>query len=296
MPNSMKITPFSNGCGAEVAGVNLARVSRDESDAIYQAFLCQQVLVIREQAMTPLEQVAFSELFGELEWQENALYAHPDHDKVLILSNEIRADGSAVGVVDAGDFWHSDSSHHELPVNATILQSLAIPSQGGDTDFCNMHAAYEALSDEVKEKICGRYGVHHVSKAINPRVTISNDRPGAKDFYEARIKDRPKVLQPLVRTHDETGRQALYVSPRFTIAIDGMDDEEAQPLLDQLFAAITVASRPYHHRHKYCNGDVVMWDNRSVVHRATGGYKLPDIRRLHRTTVVGDTKPFYRPN
>jgi taurine dioxygenase len=296
MPNSMKITPFASGCGAQITGVNLARLSRDESDAIYQAFLDQQVLVIRDQAMTPLEQVAFSEMFGELEWQENRLYAHPDHDKVLILSNEIRPDGTAVGVVDAGDFWHSDSSHHEIPVNATILQSVSISSEGGDTDFCNMYAAYAALPDDVKQKIAGRYGVHHVSKAINPRVTISADRPDAKEFYAARIKDRPKVLQPLVRTHDETGRQALYVSPRFTIGIDGMDDDQAQPLLDQLFAAITTAARPYHYRHKYRDGDVVMWDNRSVVHRATGGYKLPDIRRLHRTTVVGDTKPFYRPD
>ena len=81
-----------------------------------------------------------------------------------------------------------------------------------------MYAAYDALPDEVKAQIAGRFGVHHVSKAINPRVTISPSRPGAKDFYETQAKNRSKVVQPLVRTHDETGRQALYVSPRFTIA------------------------------------------------------------------------------
>jgi taurine dioxygenase len=292
----MKVTPFHGDCGAEVTGVNLAKLSELEADAIYRAFLDHQMLVIRDQALTPLEQVAFSERFGELEWQENARYAHPEHDKVLVLSNEIRPDGTAVGVVDAGDFWHSDSSHHEMPVKATILQSIKIPSEGGETDFCNMYAAYNALPDAIKRKIAGRNGVHHVSKALNPRVTISEGRPDAKEFYQARIKDRPKVLQPLVRTHDDTGRQALYVSPRFTIAIDGMDDEEAQPLLDQLFATITDPARPYHYRHTYRDGDVVMWDNRCLVHMATGGYNRDDIRRLHRTTVVGDKKPFYRPD
>lgn len=291
----MKIAAFENGLGAEVTGVDLARFSRAEADGIYQALLDHQVLVIRNQAMTPLQQVAFSEIFGELEWQENAQHAHPDHDKVLILSNEIRPDGTAVGVVDAGDFWHSDSSHHERPVKITILQSIRNPSRGGDTDFCNMYAAFDALPDDVKEKVAGRFGVHHVSKVLNPRVTVSPDRPGAKDFYETQAKARAKVLQPLVRTHDETGRQALYVSPRFTIAIDGMDDAEAQPLLDRLFATVTAKARPYHYRHKYRDGDVVMWDNRCVVHRATGGYGLPDIRRLHRTTVVGE-KCFYRSN
>ena len=290
----MKLTPFDRGFGAEITGVDLARFTRTDADDIYQAFLDHQVLVIRDQKMAPLEQVAFTEIFGELEWQENAQHAHPDHDKVLILSNEIRPDGTAVGVVDAGDFWHSDSSHHEEPVKITILQSVKNPSRGGDTDFCDMYAAYDALPDAVKEKIAGRFGVHHVSKAVNPRVTISPSRPGAQDFYENQAKIRSKVVQPIVRTHDETGRNALYVSPRFTIAIDGMDDAEAQPLLDQVFAGITSKARPHHYRHKYRDGDVVMWDNRCLVHRATGGYGLPDIRRMHRTTVVGQ-KAFYKP-
>jgi taurine dioxygenase len=148
----------------------------------------------------------------------------------------------------------------------------------------------------LREKIAGRFGVHHVSKAINPRVSISTARPGAKELYEEQAKLRSKVLQPLVRTHEETARQALFVSPRFTISIDGMEDAEAQPLLDQLFGTITDPARPHHYRHKYSNGDVVMWDNRNVVHRATGGYSLSDIRRMHRTTVAGNVRPFYKSN
>lgn len=290
----MKINAFKNGFAAEITGVDL----RDPSDAlredVHQAILAHQVICVRDQKLSPLEQVSFTEFFGPLEWQENKQHAHPDHDKVLVLSNELRPDGTAVGVVDAGDFWHSDSSHHEEPVMYTILQSIRNPATGGDTEFCNMYAVYEALPAETKKKIEGRFGIHHVSKKLNPRTTISPSRPGAADFYEFQAKARPEVRQPLVRTHDETGRQALYASPRFTLRIEDMDDAEAQPLLDELFAYVTHKKRPYHYRHKYRDGDLVMWDNRCVLHRATGGYGLPEIRRMHRTTVIGG-KAFYRP-
>lgn len=291
----MKVSPFANDFGAEITGIDLRDPSDELADAVWQALVDYHVIVVRDQDLSPLEQVSFSERFGELEWQENAQHAHPEHDKVLVLSNEIRADGTAVGVVDAGDFWHSDSSHHDRPVTATILMSIRNPETGGDTEFADMHAILDALPAETRKKIEGRYGVHHVSKVLNPRVTISPSRPGAKDFYESQAKNRPQVLQPLIRTHDESGRQALYCSPRFTIGIDGMDDAEAQPLLDELFSYITDRKRRWHYRHKYRDGDFVMWDNRSVCHRAVGGYGLPDIRRMHRTTVVGE-KAFYKPD
>lgn len=290
----MKINPFDNNFGAEITGVDLRDPSQEIKDAVYQAFLDHQVLVIRDQELSPLQQVAFTEIFGELEWQENAQHSHPEHDKVLVLSNELRPDGSAVGVVDAGDFWHSDSSHHEEPVKITVLQSIRNPKTGGDTEFCDMYRVYDALPDDIKAKIAGRNAIHHVSKALNPRVTISPSRPGAADFYETQAKNRAPVSQPLVRTHDETGRQALYASPRFTLKIEDMDDAEAQPLLDELFKYVTDRKRPYHYRHKYRDGDLVMWDNRCTLHRATGGYGLPDIRRMHRTTVIGP-KAFFKP-
>ena len=291
----MKVTPLSPVLGAEVTGIDLSEpLARATVDEIYRRFLDHQVLVFRNQSLTPLRQVEFTERFGALEWQENAQHAHPDHDKVLVLSNEIRPDGTAVGVVDAGDFWHSDSSHHERPVKITLLHSLSNPSRGGDTEFCNMYAVHDALPAALRERIAGRTAIHHVSKVLNPRVTVSPSRPGAKDFYEAQARNRPEVAQPMIRTHDDTGRQALYVSPRFTIRIVGMDDSEGQPLLDELFAYVTDRKRRYHYRHKWDDGDLVMWDNRCLCHRAFGGYGLPDVRRMHRTTVVGE-KAFYRP-
>ena len=292
----MRILPFKNQCGAEIVDVNLAHITDGEAAAIRQAYLDHQIVVVRDQSLSPQEQFEFSARFGPIEQQENHQFSHPENDKVVILSNEIRDDGTAVGVVDAGDFWHSDSSHHAVPVTLTILQSVVNPRSGGTTDFCNMYAAFSALPDQVKEKVAGRSGIHHVSKALNPRVVISNNRPDAKAYYEKQVASRAKVAQPIVRTHEETGRQALYVSPRFTIGIEGMEDAEAQPLLDQLFASINDSLRPYHYLHRYRDGDLILWDNRCLVHRAMGGYKLPDIRRMHRTTVAGETRPFYRPD
>ena len=109
----------------------------------------------------------------------------------------------------------------------------------------------------------------------------------AKDFYENQAKIRPAVIQPLVLTHPETRQKSLYCSPRFTIGIQGMTEEEADPILDALFTRITDRKRSYHYRHKYKRNDLVLWDNRCVCHRAVGGYGLPEIRRMHRTVVAG---------
>lgn len=285
----MEVTPVSDIMGAEVTGVDLS-VPMDEETrtALREAFLKYQVLVIRDQHLSPLEQVAFSSQWGELEIPDNVQHTHGDSNRVMILSNEIRPDGSAVGVVDGGDFWHSDSSHHTVPSMITILQSIRHPSKGGDTEFCNMYKVYEDLPEETKAKIEGKFGIHHVSKVKNKRVTVSPGRPGAKDFYEMQAKTRDDVIQPFVLTHPETGRKALYCSPRFTIGIQGMTEEEADPILDELFSYITDRKRRWHYRHKWQDNDLVFWDNRCVCHRAVGGYGLPDIRCLHRTVVAGD--------
>lgn len=285
----MKVTPVSDIVGAEVTDIDLSRpLDADTRSALRQALYDHQVLVIRDQTLTPAQQVAFSRNWGDLETPANIQHTTDDSEKVMILSNEIRPDGTAVGVVDGGDFWHSDSSHVAVPSMITILQSVRNPERGGNTEFCNMYAVYDALPDDLKQKIDGLYGVHHVSKTVNKRVTISPDRPGAKDFYETQAANLSEVIQPLVLVHPETGRKALYCSPRFTIAIKGMSEEEADPILDELFSYITDRDRPYHYRHSYRENDLVMWDNRCLCHRAVGGYGLPDIRRMHRTVVGGD--------
>ncbi len=252
------------------------------------------MVAVRGQNLSADQQVAVTERFGPIGKRANSRYAHPDNAHVTLLTNEIGADGKPIGVIDAGDMWHSDSSHHPAPAKMTVLHSVKRPSRGGDTEFVDMHGVYDGLPSALRDGIAGRYGIHHASKLLNPRAIISPDRPDAQENYEESARDRQQVRQPLIRTHPETGRQAVYASPRFTIAIDGMDDEEAQPILDELFALMTDRKAPYYLRYKWQDGDLVLWDNRSVNHRAVGGYGMDDIRRLHRTTVDGEPA-FYRP-
>jgi len=283
----MEIRRLGAAMGAEIIGVDLNGFDDAEFSRIRDAFHTHQVLAIRGQNLSPGAQLAFSRRFGALEDQLNAHYTVPDYPEVLVLSNDVR-DGKPIGLIDGGDFWHSDSSHREFPSMATILHAVRNPKAGGDTEFANMYAAYEALPDELKRRIAALRGVHAVSKLKNKRVTVSPRRPDGKDFYE-RQRAIPDQVWPLVRTHPVTGKKALYVSPRFTIGIEGMSEAEADEILDQLFAH---QIRPeFVYRHKWADGDLVMWDNRSVIHQATGGYTYPDVRTMHRTVIAGD-RPF----
>jgi taurine dioxygenase len=285
------VRPLSETGAAEVLGLDASQpLPPQDVAALKKAFAQYPILAFRDQHLTPPQQAAFSRNFGELESQLLSEHVHPDDPFVLILSNEIRPDGSAVGVVDAGDFLHSDSSHRPEPAMATLLYAVQNPVHGGDTEYRNMYLVYDALPDELKRRIAGREAIHHVSKAINKRVAISAGRPGAKDFYEAQAQ-LDGIAQPMVRTHPVTGRPALFISPRFTIGVAGMPQDEADALLDELFRY--VADKRFGYTHKWRDHDLVMWDNRCLCHRACGGYVLPDIRRMHRTVICGD-KAFYR--
>jgi taurine dioxygenase len=280
----MEVRTVSAAMGAEILDVDLNDLSDDAFARIREAFHALQVIAIRGQNLTPPAQLDFSRRFGALEDQLNAHYTVPDYPEVLVLSNDMK-DGKPVGLIDGGDFWHSDSSHRDKPSMATILYAVKNPDQGGDTEFANMYAAYDALPFEMKSRIAGLKGVHAVSKLKNKRVTVSPRRADGKDFYEKQ-KSLPDQIWPLVRTHPMTGKKSLYVSPRFTIGIEGMAEGEADEILDFLFAH---QIRPeFVYRHKWRDHDLVMWDNRCVIHQATGGYTYPDVRTMYRTVVAGD--------
>jgi len=280
----MDVRKLGRSMGAEVTGVDLGRLDDPTFEGIREAFLVHQVLAIRDQELTPAAQLAFSRRFGALEDQLNAHYTVDGFPEVLVLSNDVK-DGKPVGLIDGGDFWHSDSSHRDKPSMATILYAVKNPKEGGDTEFSNMYAAYDTLPDDLKGRIAGLKGVHAVSKLRNKRVTVSSRRPDGKDFYE-RQKSIPDQIWPLVRTHPVTGRKALYVSPRFTIGIQGLPEAAADEILDRLFAH--QIREEFRYRHKWRDGDLVIWDNRCVIHQATGGFAYPDVRTMYRTVIAGD--------
>ena len=279
------VNRLSEVMAAEVVGVDLSQPLDDATfQEIEQAFHDHQVIAVRNQKISPQDQVAFTRRFGEVEPHNTIEFVIPDVPEVLILSNDVHA-GKPVGVIDAGDYWHSDSSHRKVPSKATILHSVKNPAAGGDTQFANMYLAYETLPADVKDRVEGLQGIHAASKLKNKRVEVSKDRPGAADFYASRL-ERQDVTHPIVMVHPATGRKALYVSPRFTIGILDMAQSEADELLDLLFDHALKTDFQYHH--KWHHNDVVMWDNRCLLHKAGGGYQYPDVRLLHKTVVAGE--------
>ena len=283
------VRPIGAAGAAEVLGLDCSQPFSPETvAAVRRTFLEYPILVFRDQHLAPSQQRRFTEQLGPIEHVLQSRFVHPEDPLVLILTNELNPDGSPIGVVDAGDYQHTDGQIYEYPSLATILYSVRNPKTGGDTEFANMYLAYDAVPDDLKAEIAGLTGTYHVSKTKNKRVQISAARPGAKEFYTAQ-EATPEVHHPLVRTHPESGRKALYVSPRFTLKVDGLAEADSDRILDALFAII--AEDRFKYRHHWSDHDLVMWDNRCMTHRATGGYALPDIRRMHRTVIRGTDRP-----
>jgi taurine dioxygenase len=202
------VNKLSDAGAAEVEGLDCsAPLDTASLAALRRTMLDFPVVAIRNQTLTAGQQAAFSRQLGPLESQDRKTYCHPDDPDILILSNEIRPDGTAVGIVDAGDFWHSDSSHLAEPCRATVLYAVRNPKTGGDTEFCNMYQVYDALPDDLRRRIEGRYGIHHISKSKNPRVTISAARTDAAAYYKEHRHRRhagrrgAAPARPAVRDH-----------------------------------------------------------------------------------------------
>ena len=286
---TMTITPISDALGAEVIGINLTDEVTDATIAsINDALLEHLVLVFRDQKLSPPEQIAFASRFGDLVRRISGDFLHPEYPDVLILSNR-KVDGKFIGAtpVYAGSIWHADLTYAERPSKGSMLHALEVADEGGDTAFANMYTAYDTLPEDTRRRIDGLGAIHVRDRRKNPRAQLTEEFDRDVDaYYSIPV---PDSVHPMVRTHPETGRKALFVSPRFAVTIDGMDDAEAQPLLDELYEH---QIRPeFIYRHKWRLGDLVFWDNRSTIHISCGGIKPPGIRHLHRTSIGGDV-PF----
>ncbi len=281
--NHMTVTPLAKLLGAEITGVDLATIDDGDFGRLRDALHDHIVVAVRGQALSPAEQTEFTRRFGEIQYHINSEYKMVDQPEVLILSTEVK-DGKNVGIPDAGSDWHSDHAYVDRPTAYTILQSVTLPKVGGDTEWTSMVAAYEALGGDMKARLDGLVGIHSFNRMRNPRMTRRTRHANEAEYFATRSP--PDAFHPIARTHPFTGRKALFISPRFTIGIKGMDDAEAQALLETLFAHI--ANRDFVYHHSWQAGDLLMWDNRSALHLALGGVVAPEIRRMHRTTVKGE--------
>jgi len=260
----LHLKPLSPGFGLEASGIDLSERLSDEAFVeIEDAFFDGQVLSIPHQRLTPAEFVAFARRFGPPEPHVIDQFHHPDDRNILILSNVV-IDGEPQGLADAGTYFHTDYSYLDVPARATMLYSIEVPESGGDTLFANQYAAYDNLPAAMKRKIEPLVAVHHYG---NRHVSEGEARTAASTLTDDQKAKMPLITHPLVRRHPVTGRKALYAVPGSSYGIVGMPHDEAVALLDELTAHAT--QDKYVLRYSYGVGDVVIWDNASLLHSAT---------------------------
>lgn len=283
---TMTVTRLADPLGAEMTGIDVSGPVDDAMiEAITGALLDHHVIVMRDQRLTPEQQVTFSRRFGDLVVRVSGEFLHPEFPEVLILSNRM-VDGQYAGATAAfaGELWHTDLTYAERPSMGSMLHALEVAEEGGDTAWANLYLAYETLPEETKRRIAGLKAIHVRDRRRNPRGAITHSGGIDVDkYYSVKVTDS---VHPLVRTHPVTGRKSLFVTPRFAVAIEGMDDAEGQPLLDELFAH--QINPDFIYQHKWRVGDLVFWDNRCTAHLAVGGIVAPGIRHLHRTSIAGE--------
>ena len=282
---TFEVRRFDAPVGAEIIGLDISKpINEVDFARIHRAHLDHHVLVFRDMAITPEQQVAFSRRFGPLQRHVLSTFALPGHPEVLVISN-IKENGRPIGLGDAGAYWHSDLSYLPRPSLGSMLHAQELPAEGGDTLFANQHHAWDALPAALRNAVAGRRAEHWY---LCKYAELQRRNPWRPDLTQAQIDAVPPVAQPIVRTHPETGRKALFVSEHFTTRVLDMPEDESRALLDELFAHTTRDEFVY--RHHWQPGDMVFWDNRSLMHLAGG---TPDHlrRRMNRTTIEGD-EPF----
>lgn len=284
-PSPIEIQRFDAPLGAEVTGLDLSEpLAESDFLRIHSAHLEHHVLVFRNQRITPQQQIDFSRRFGPLQIHVLHQFQLPGHAEILVVSNIVE-NGQPIGLGDAGHYWHSDLSYKEHPSLGSMLHAQELPAEGGDTLFANMHLAWDTLPAPLRQAVEGRRAEHSYLAKYEELRQRSPWRPKLSDEQIARVLP---VEHPIVRTHPETGRKALFVGEHFTTRIIGLAEDKSRDLLAQLFAH---SVRPEHlYRHRWQPHDMVFWDNRSLMHLAAG---CPEDqrRRLNRTTIEGDV-PF----
>lgn len=288
MPD-IDIVPSGKPLGADVIGFDAA-VAHDESTMamIHAAFSLHGVLCFRDQHLDEQQLIAFTQEFGEIESYVLSDYAMEQHPEILIVSN-ILEDGEPIGLRDAGMTWHTDMSYIAEPPAATVLYAKEVPvGDGGETlgntVFSNTAAAYEALPEDLKERLAGARTTHsyEAKHARRAREGKSNRKP----ISAAQRDALPPVNHPVFRTHMGSGRKCVYVVAGECEGITGLPDDEAETLLEML--ATHCVKPEFHYCHHWQVGDLIMWDNCLVQHLALHDYAPPQRRLLLRTTIRGE--------
>ena len=282
----MIITPNEDILGAKIEGIDLTRaLNPGDFRTILRALGKYGVLCFPEQSLEPGQLSAFGANFGELEINVANKYHAEDHPEVMVLSN-IMVDGKQIGLVDAGQLWHTDVSYASEIAFANVLHAKVVPTRDGkplgDTQFRSMYAAYEDLPAAVKQRLAGVNAVHDFCVFWERML----QRPGTKrqPLTEEQRKLRPPVEHPIFMKHPITGKYALYCNPGFATRIVGMESDESDEMLEFLFRH--QSQDKYFYAHKWKVGDVLIWDNICTTHNAAADYGPNEGRLLHRVQVM----------
>jgi taurine dioxygenase len=287
----MRIIPTGQGLGATIEGLDLAApMTNKEVDTVTRALGQYGVVRFPRQQLSGRALRDFSARFGELEVHVSNVYQEPDIPEVMILSNIVE-EGKPIGLADAGQDWHTDMSYARMIAFANVLYAVKVPRRDGvvlgNTEFSNMHAAYDDLPQDVKARLDGLTATHDFDKFWSMMVK----RPGSKraPLSEAQRRARPPVSHPVVLTHPITGRKVLYANPGYTVKINELPRAESDALLEYLFAH--QLQPKYRYVHRWQEGDVLMWENFGTIHNAVADYR-PDEHRLVKRCQVMATRFF----
>ncbi len=274
-----EVIPCQGPLGARIEGLDRSRAGEPETATLLNRALAEHLLVVVPgERMTPLQTLAFAKAFGTPRTQLLRYKRSGDVPEVSVMVSTLMGDGTTDKTAIRAEDWHTDDSYFAVPAKATLLHGIEIPSRGGSTWFCNMHSVYEALPATLRQRIDGLRAIHGYD---TPRA---RNRPSARTPQE--IAETPDVEHPLVRTHPETGRKALYLNPNRLDRIVGLERAESDALLDTLACE---ARKPQHHfGHVWRAGDIVIWDNRATMHRVMIDYPMGEPRVMQRVLIEGD--------
>jgi taurine dioxygenase len=278
----MKVVPLDAALGARIEGICWQDATRPEVAGVLNRALGEYLLVVVPGTpMTAPQMRDFASAFGTPRAQLLRYKRNDEVPEVSTMVSTLMADGTTDKTALRSEDWHTDDSYRAVPAKATLLHNMETPSHGGRTWFCNMRAVYEALPESTKKRIDGKRAVHAYD---TPRAC---NRPSARTDQE--VGETPDVEHPLVRTHPDTGRKALYLNFNRLDRILGMERAESDALLDELAEE---ARKPCHHfGHRWTVGDCVVWDNRATMHRVDVDYPIGERRIMQRVLIEGD-KPF----
>ena len=278
-PRPFAVQPLEGGLGAEIQGVAVSEVDDATFPAIYDAFLTHQLLLFRGREVSHGDQVGFARRFGEVQVHVMNQYHANAYPELYMLSN-LGADGKPSGKhPDKGTMaWHTDGSWQARSTKATMLFAEIIPAKGGETGFADMYSAYDAMSAEERGRLETFRAVHNLNFS-------RNRRHGEEPMTDAQRKTAPPVEQPVVRVHPETGRKAMYLGDHAE-SIVGMGYDEGRDFIEAMNDRIVANARVYWH--KWRPGDLMVWDNRCLLHKAGGYDTAAEPRVIRRCTVLGD--------